>query len=135
MEGNIKCRKIADESSIAEQMIIRIDKDAYALQNATEEEVKAGIRCLDKWYVERKYKTQVAGLGRVYYDMKSEMQELCFEELIFKGGECIGAYHDELVFLFDNEKTHYQKKYLGEMPTGPDQAIEFYDYYYLHFRD
>ena len=64
--------------------------------------------------------------------MHSEMQKITFEELIFKGGECIGAYHDELVFLFDDEKTHYQEKYLGEMKISHDQEIYFYDYYYLH---
>ena len=131
MESNFKCWKTVDGSESAEQKVLQIDGEAYAFQNATEEEIQNGTFCLDNLYIERKYKTQVAGLGQVYYDMKSEMQELCFEELIFNGEICIGTYHDELVFLWNNEKTHYQEKYLGEMPTGPDQAITFYDYYYL----
>ena len=135
MESNFKCWKMTDGSDADEQKIIHIDGVAYALLFATEEEVEIGTRCLNQWYVERKYKTQVCGPDhpRPYYDMKSEMQELCFEALIFCRGECIGAYHDELIFLFGNEKTHYREKYLGEMPIGPDQAITFYDYYYLHF--
>ena len=131
MESNFKCWKIDDGSESAEQKVLRIAEETYALQDATEEEVGIGTRCLDCWYVERKYKTQVAGLGQVYYEMRSDVQELCYEELIFDAGMCIGAYHDELIFLWSNEKTHYQEKYLGEMPTGPDQAITFYDYYYL----
>jgi len=131
MEGNFKCWKPFDGNEAVQSKVLQIDREAYALQNATEEEVENGTACLDRWYIERKYKTQVAGLGQVYYDMKSEMRELCFEELIFNGGMCVGAYHDELIFLWSNEKTHYQEKYLGEMPTGPDQAITFYDYYYL----
>ena len=131
MKSNFKCWKITDGSDVADQKVLMIDKESYALLPATEEEVTAGKLCLDRWYVERKYKTQTAGLGQVYYGMKSEIQELSFEELIFSNGECIGAYHDELVILFDNEKTHYREKYLGEMPTGPDQSISFYDYYYL----
>ena len=73
----------------------------------------------------------MAGLGRVYYEMRSEFQNLSFEELIFSDGECIGVYHDELVFLFDDEKTRSQKKYLGSVPTGHDQEIDYYDYYDL----
>ena len=134
MEGNFKCWKISNGNESAEQKILRIDADTYTVQDADAEEIGNGTYCIEKLYVERKYKTQVAGLGQVYYDMRSEMQELCFDELIFNGGICIGAYHDGLIFLIDNEKTHYQEKYLGEMPTGPDQSITFYDYYYLRFR-
>ena len=130
MENDLKCWKITDEADAA----LCIGEEAYALQDATAEEAAVGTDCLEKWYAERQYKVQVAGLGSVYYEMRSEMQEFCFEELIFNNGECIGAYHDELVFLFDDEKTHYHKKYLGEMITGPDRSIEFYDYYYLHTR-
>ena len=59
------------------------------------------------------------------------MLKIGFEELIFEGGKCIGVYHDELIFLIYHEKTYHQKKYLGEMITGPDQAVDFYDYCYL----
>ena len=134
MKRNFKCLKRSNGSDGAGQTALTVDGEMYTLQDASEEEVKVGMLCLDKRYVERKYKTQVAGLGRVYYDMRSEMQELCFEELIFEGGECVGVYHDGLVFLFGDENTHYKEKYLGEMPTGPDQGIAFYDYYYLRFR-
>jgi len=108
---------------------IRVSKGC----DATPEEIEAGKSSLDKWYVLRKYKKQVCGLhhNTPAYVFEMEDQELTFEELIFLKGECIGAYHDELIFLFDDKRTHYQEKYLGEMPTGPDQAIEFYDYYYL----
>ena len=132
MKRNLKCWKRSVENDTKEQNILRIAGEAYTLQDATEEEAGLGALCLDQWYVERKYKTQVAGLGQVYYDMRSEMQELCFEELIFSGGECIGVYHDALIFLFDEVKTHYQQKYLGEIPISYDQGIAFYDYYYLH---
>ena len=132
MERDFKCWRKVSGSNVVGQRCFSIGTDAYVFQNATEEEAETGARCLNEWYVERRYKTQIAGLGRIYYDMRSEMQELHFEELIFNDGECIGAYHDEIVFLFNDEKTHYAEKYLGEMPTGPDQGIAFYDYYYLH---
>lgn len=131
--SNFKCLKKATE---ADDKALRIGDTIYTLQDATEDEIEAGKLCLEKWFVERKYKTQVCepGRSRPYYDMKSEMHELSFEELIFDGGECIGAYHDELAFLFDDEKTHYIQKYLGEMKIRHDQGIVFYDYYYLHTR-
>ena len=131
--SNLQCLKKVTE---ADDKGLRIGDTVYALQDAAEEEIKAGKLCLEKWYVERKYKVQVCEPGRSspYYDMRSEMQELSFEELIFDGGECIGAYHDELVFLFDDVKTHYMQKYLGEMKISHDQGITFYDYYYLHTR-
>ena len=101
--------------------------------DATPREIRAGMRCLEKWCVSRKYKKQVAGLhpGIPAYEIEMECHELAFEELIFMKGKCIGAYHDELVFLFDNEDTHHQEKYIGELPTGHDQSIEFIDYYDL----
>ena len=131
--SNLKCLKRANEG---DNEAMRIGENLYTLLDATEDEVEAGTLCLNKWYVERKYKTQVCEPGRSspYYDMRSEMQELSFEELIFNGGDCIGAYHDELVFLFDDEKTHFHQKYLGEMKISHDQGIAFYDYYYLHIR-
>ena len=131
--SNFKCLKKATE---ADGKALRIGDTIYTLQDATEEETEAGKLCLDKWYVERKYKVQVCepGRSRPYYDMKSEIHELSFEELILEGGECIGTYHDELVFLFDDEKTHYMQKYLGSMKISYDQEIDFYDYYYLHTR-
>lgn len=129
MENNFKCWKKV-ESEVKDN-ILRIDGEIYDLTEATEEEVENGNFCINNLYIERKYKTQVAGLGKVYYDMRSENLEIRFEELIFSGGKCIGIYHDGLVFLIYNEKTYYQEKYLGEMPTGPDSGIDFYDYYYL----
>ncbi len=132
--SNGKCFKKANEGDT--DKAIRIGDILYTLQEATEDEVEKGTPCLVEWYVERKYKTQVCEPGRSspYYDMRSEMQELSFEELIFDGGECVGAYHDELIFLFNDEKTHYQEKYLGAMKVSYDQEIYFYDYYYLHIR-
>ncbi|MBQ8896681.1 MAG: hypothetical protein IJY88_07825 [Clostridia bacterium] len=101
--------------------------------DATEAEIEAGTRCLEKWYVLKKYKKQVAGLHRNVpaYIIEMEDHELSFEELIFMDGKCIGVYHDELVFLFDNKNTHHQEKYMGELPTGHDQSITFIDYYDL----
>lgn len=132
MESKYICWQIAQVSDDCEQKTLPIGEDTYTLQDAAGKQIRLGTDCLGKWYVERKYKTQVAGLGRVYYEMRSEIQKLSFEELIFKGGACIGVYHDELVFLFDDEKTHYQKKYLGSIPISHDQEIDYYDYYYLH---
>ena len=134
MENIYKCWKLAQDGDAGEQKILRVGEDTYTLRSATGQEIRLGTDCLCKWYVERKYKTQQCGGGleRPIYPMHSEMQKISFEELIFKGGECIGAYHDELVFLFDDEKTHYQEKYLGEMKISADQGIAFYDYYYLH---
>lgn len=134
MQNDFKCWKISEALSTDEQNIIKIGKTDYSPQYADACEIKAGTRCLEKVYVERKYKTQVAGLGSVCYEMRSERQELRFDELIFNSGICIGAYHDGLIILFDDEKTHYQEKYLGEMPTAPDQSVTFYDYYYLRFK-
>ena len=131
--SNFKCLKKATE---ADDKALRIEDTIYTLQDAAEEEIAAGKLCLEEWYVERKYKTQVCepGRSRPYYDMKSEMHELSFEELIFDGGECIGAYHDEVIFLFNDNKTYDQQKYLGSMKISHDQEIDFYDYYYLHNR-
>ena len=109
MKSNLKCWRVTDSSVVAEQKIIRIAEVTYTLQDASEEEIAIGTRCLNSWYLERKYKTQVCEPSRStpYYDMKSELQELDFEELIFSNGACIGAYHDELIFLFGDEKTHF----------------------------
>ena len=134
MENNDRCWKLAQDGDAGEQKILRVGEDTYTLHSATGQEIRLGTDRLCKWYVDRKYKTQQCGGGleRPIYPMHSEMQKISFEELIFKGGECIGAYHDELVFLFDDEKTHYQQKYLGSMKISYDQEIDFYDYYYLH---
>lgn len=132
MENDYKCWKIAPDSDPGEEKTLRVGEDTYTLQDAAGEEIRIGTGCISTWYVERKYKVQVAGLGRVYYEMRSEMQKISFEELIFNHGQCIGAYHDELIFLFDDEKTHDQQKYLGSVPISHDQEIDYYDYYYLH---
>ena len=131
MENEYKCWKKAETDNNGEKSL-QVGEDTYTLQDATGKEIQLGLDCRNKWYVERKYKVQVAGLGQVYYEMRSEMQEIAFEELIFNHGQCIGAYHDGLVFLFDDEKTHYRQKYLGSVPISYDQEIDYYDYYYLH---
>lgn len=131
MESVFKCWKPVSEGDSTDERVIKIDGAAYTLQDATEEEIENGRFCLENLCIERQYKTQVAGLGRVYYDMRSEMPKIGFEELIFGDGKCIGVYHAELIFLIYHEKTHYQKKYLGEMITGPDRSVEFYDHFYL----
>lgn len=132
MQTNLKCWKKAGEDPSDEKNSLQVGNEKYLLRDASDSEIALGKLCLEGWYVERKYKTQVAGLGRVYYEMRSDFCDLGFEELIFDGENFIGAYHDELIFLFDDAKTHYIEKYLGEMPTGADQSILFYDYYYLH---
>lgn len=134
MEGNYRCWKAAQADAGSEQKVLRLGEESFTLQDATEEQIRQGAERLCNWYLERKYKTQVAGLGRVYYEMRSEYQNFVFEELIFSGGQCIGACHDELVFLFDDEKTHSQKKYLGSVPVSHDQQIDYYDFYELHFK-
>lgn len=134
MKEELKCWKPINESETAQKNFLYVDGAKYTLHSVSDGELENGKRCLEVMYVERKYKVQVAGLGQVYYEMRSENQELELKELIFKDGICIGAYHDELIFLWSDEKTHYQEKYLGEMPTGPDRAITFYDYYYLRYK-
>lgn len=131
MADNYRCWKLAQACDDNEQKVLCIGDKIYTLQDVTGKEIRLGTDCLCKWFMDRKYKTQVAGLGRVYYEIRSEFQNLSFEELIFSDGECIGVYHDELVFLFDDEKTRSQKKYLGSVPTGHDQEIDYYDYYDL----
>ena len=130
--SNFKCLKQGNEG--VTDKAVSIGENLYTLQEATEAEAEVGALCLSQWYVERKYKTQVCEPGRSqpYYDMKSEMHKLSFEELIFSDDECIGAYHDDLIFLFNDPKAHDQEKYLGSMKVSYDQEIYFYDYYYLH---
>ena len=130
-----KCWKAVADVDGAEA-VLRIESDIYALREATADEVCVGRRCLENWYLLRKYKTQVCSPDhpRPYYDFKDEVCEIGFGELIVREGCCIGVYHEGLVFLFEQPSTHYRQKYLGEMPTGPDQAIEFYDYYYLRVK-
>lgn len=92
--SNLKCLKKANEGDTE---AMRIGENLYNLQDATEDEVEAGTLCLNKWYVERKYKTQACEPGRSspYYDMRSEMQELSFEELIFNDGDYTGEIEDQ----------------------------------------
>ena len=131
MKKPLACYKPLRTESGASDAPFRIAGVPYAQNTVTEEERAACARPLAEYYVERRYKTQVAGLGQVYYDMKSEISELTFEELILLDGECIGAFHAEHVFLFADERTHSVQKYLGEMPTSADQGIPFYEYYDL----
>lgn len=133
MANEYKCWQLAQEGDPGAQTVLRIAEEAYTQQEATGLQIRLGTDRLSKWCMERKYKTQQCGgdLVRPIYPLHGEMQQLAFETLIFRGGECIGVYHDGLVFLFDDEKTHYQKKYLGEMKISHDQGIDFYDYYYL----
>lgn len=133
MADNMKCWKITDTANITEQPIIHIFSDSFALQDATDDEIKKGEICLTEWNIEREYRVQSCGPDspNAYFDWRSEMQSIPFGELIFRSGECIGIYHEECVFLFDDEKTHRQKKWLGEWITGPDRSIDVYDYYNL----
>lgn len=132
---NLTCWKLAD-ASMSESDTLKIGDRLYTRQAPTELEISNGTHGLEVLYIERKYKTQVCSPDhpRPYYDYKIEEQELRFEELIFEDERCIGVYHEGLVFMIYDERTYRQEKYLGEMPTGPDQSISFYDYYYLRAR-
>lgn len=132
---NLTCWKLAD-ASVPESDALKIGDRLYTRQAPTELEISNGSHGLEVLYIERKYKTQVCSPDRPrpYYDYKIEEQELRFEELIFEDERCIGVYHEGLVFMIYDERTYRQEKYLGEMPTGPDQSISFYDYYCLRAR-
>lgn len=129
----MKCWKITDEADAAGQAVIRVGTSTYALQDATEEEIWTGKIWQAVWCVEREYMVQVCGpdAPRGYWDRRSETERISFDELIFCGGECIGIYHNECTMLFDDENTHSQKKWLGEVITGPERSIDVYDYYNL----
>lgn len=133
MGNNRKCWKTADNADTAEQPIIHVGASTYSLQNATEEEIEKGNACLSEWSVELEYEVQVSGPGipRAYLDTRTKSQSVSFDELIFRGGECIGIYHAELIMLFDDEGTHRQRKFIGEFITGPDRTHCAYDYYIL----
>lgn len=133
-ENQRKCFKITERAETADAL--HIADSVYVPQDATEEEIKVGGRCLEQWLIERKYKTQICSPDRPrpYYDMVSEILPLRFEELIFDREKCIGVCRDGLVFIFEDKSTHYREKYLGEVPTSHDQSISFYDYYYLRVK-
>ena len=133
MTDDMKCWKVIDKSKVTDQTVIHIGTNMYALQVATKEEIKEGNICQKEWYVERQYEVQRCGLysPRPYWEKRSEQQSILFEELIFCGGECMGIYHAECIMLFDNEKTHRQEKYLGEIPLGPESSHYLYDHYTL----
>ena len=103
------------------------------MQDATAEEIERGNECLSRWSVVREYEVLVSGysVSHSYLDRKGEQESVPFGELIFWDGECIGICHAECVFLFADEKTHFQKKYLGEFITGPDRTRDVYDHYVL----
>lgn len=132
---NLICWKLAD-ASMSESDALKIGDKLYTRQAPTELEIDNGSYALSVLYIERKYKTQVSSPDRPrpYYDYKSEEQPIRFDELIFEDERCIGVYHEGLVFMIYDESTYCREKYLGEMPTGPDQSISFYDYYYLRAR-
>lgn len=117
MEENYKCIKVTREE-------------------ANEQELEAGMRCIKKWYITKKGKTQKCGpeSPHPWYEDVMEDHDLSLDRLIFFEGKCIGVYFEEMIFLFDVRDTHFQKKYLGEIPTSHDQSISFYSYYYLSTR-
>ena len=129
----MKCLKSANTIGHEAEAVIHIGGTAFTLQDATEDEVKVGNACLGEWQVVLEYDVQVCGPGisRPYYDKRYEVIEVGFDELIFAEGECVGIYHEEMIFLFTDESTHRQKKYLGEFIVGPDRTYDAYDHYVL----
>ena len=133
---NYVCWKSADPSA-TEGEVLKIGDGVFTRVTPTALMLSNGKICLDVLYIERKYKTQVStpDRPRPYYDYRIEEQTIPFDELVFNDDEiCIGVYHEGLLFMIYDTSTHYREKYLGEMPTGPDQSISFYDYYYLRMR-
>ncbi len=119
MADKMKCWKIIDGFKVTQQLKILIDEKAYELQTATKEEIKEGYLCQLKWRVVREC------------DQEKVMQSVPFDELIFCDGKCIGIYHEEIIMLFDDERTHNQKKWLGEVTISHDQSYDVYEYYSL----
>lgn len=133
MADVMKCWKVTEDCADAEQAVMQIGADTYMLQDATAEEIEKGALCLREWGVELLYEVMVSGAGveRPYLDRKAKAESVPFDELIFRDGECIGIYHAACAMLFDDESTHFQKKWLGEFITGPDRTHDAYDYYRL----
>ena len=133
MMNTAKCLKIANKPDRSTIDVILIGDCYFALQDATAKEVERGNAALEGWRVERQYQVQVCGPDspKPYFDWRRETVTIPFDELIFLGGDCIGVCHEGCVMLFDDEKTHRQKKWIGEFVTGPDRGIDVYDYYEL----
>ena len=136
MNDTLRCWKRAVSYEIGEKdEVLTFNGEPFTRQAPTPLEKSNGEICLKMLYIERKYKVQSAGLGKVCYDYKTENLDLKFDELIFEDEICVAVYHDGLIFLLSDGEDHCTEKYLGEMPTGPDQSVLFYDYYYLRVRE
>ena len=118
MADNMKCLKATD-GTVADKTAINVGESTYSSQAANKEEIKEGYICRLRWRVMRQC------------DGESEMQSIPFDELIFKNGKCIGIYHADIIMLFDDENTHEQKKWVGEVVTGHDQGYDVYETYSL----
>lgn len=133
MLKNQKCWKMIDQEAVENQTIIHIGMHAYTLQRADQTEIAEGNSCLNEWQLHRQYEVQLCGPGSAhpYYEWRWETKTIPFENLIFAHGECIGIYYDECLMLFDHSRTHLHKRYLGEIPLGPESVHEVYEYYCL----
>lgn len=134
----MKCWKNAN--TLPENGVQALTVGTYTLiqLDATEEEIKAGNAALSEWTVVLRYQSQVCGGSagmKPYYEWHDVPEEIPFEELISLDGEIVGVYHKELVMLFDDESTHFQKKFIGEFITGPDRTYCAYDDYVLKRRN
>lgn len=132
MTDILKCLK-SIEPTLSDANSVRIGKHFYALKDASENDIKKGTACLELWRVEYEYEVMVSGgnTSHPYIDKHRETVSTPFSELIFLNDDCIGIYHEKMAFLFDDVKTHHQKKFLGEFITGPDRSRYVYDDYYL----
>lgn len=128
-----KCWKLINDNYETNEKTLKISTNTFAQLIATEEEINIGEKILTIYDIEKEYKVQVCSPEhpRPYYEMRTIIETVPFEELIFDDNECIGICHEELVFLFNDIKKYNQAKYLGEMIVGPDNSISFYDYYHL----
>lgn len=134
----MKCWKNIDTFNTDDKPRLCIGEMVFAPTHATEEEIREGEARLGEWLVERQYQSQICGGSAgptPYYERKGVPEEVSFDELIFFSGECIGIYHQELVMLFADENTHFQKKWIGEFIIGPDRTFDAYDYYVLKRKD
>ena len=130
----MNCWKNIDKSNAAADPILRIGEMLFTPASATEEEIREGEACIGEWTVERQYQSQVCGGSAgptPYYERKGVTEDITLDELIFFDGECVGIYHEELIMLFGDENTHFQKKWIGEFIIGPDRTHDAYDYYVL----
>ena len=133
MYKTMKCYKNVVLAEIGNGNLLHVNGSFYLTIVATLDEIERGNEALAAWQVERLYQVQVAGAGipTPYFDWRSEPKTVSFEELIFHNGVCIGIFHEGLVFLFDDEATHRQEKFIGEFVTGPDRTVDVYDRYQI----